>query len=447
MTRRLWILNHYAAGPNAATGTRHYDIGRELVRLGWDVTIFASSFDHWVHREMHLQPGETVKEETCGGVKFVWLRTPAYRGNGWRRVMNMLAYVIRVLPEGWRRERPDVVIGSSVHPFAAWAGYLLARHHKARFFFEVRDLWPQTLIDLGDLAPGHPAVRLLAWLERFLYARAEKILVLLPKADEYITGLGFPREKIVYLPNGVDLRRYEKPLPELPSEVGAVIDSLKEKLVVVYVGAHGMANHLDILLKAAKLLQERRNDTVHFLLVGDGPEKPRLNAIAESEGLVNVTFLPPIQKTYIPSLLDRCSVGALCLMPSPVFRYGVSSNKMFDYMAAGLPIAATGIEHANPVVESGCGVVLDGDDAVGLADVLEEWAKNPQKARELGQRGMDFVRERHSMQGLATSLDQLLTAKDESGSTGIPLASEDESSRYGECGRGDDLAVPHNHPE
>lgn len=408
---RLWILNHYAAGPNAATGTRHYDLGRELVRLGWDVTIFASSFEHSRHREAHLQPGETVKEEISEGVKFVWLRTPAYCGNDWRRVANMLAYVIKVLREGWRRERPDVIIGSSVHPFAAWAGYVLARHHKARFFFEVRDLWPQTLIDLGDLAPGHPAVKLLAWLERFLYARAEKILVLLPKADEYITGLGFSREKIVYLPNGVDLQRYQKPLPDLPPEVSAVLDELREKFIVVYIGAHGMANHLEVVLNAAKLLQERGNDTVHFLLVGDGPEKPRLQGIAAGEGLMNVTFLPPVGKTYVPSLLSRCGAGALCLIQTALYRYGISANKMFDYMAAGLPIAMTGTAQANPVVDSGCGVVLDSDDIVGLADVLEEWARNPQCARQLGRRGRDFVVQKHSTARLATVLNGLLSTK------------------------------------
>lgn len=435
MTRRLWILNHYAAGPNAATGTRHYDIGRELVHLGWEVTIFASSFDHQLRRETHLHPGETVREETCEGVKFVWLRTPAYRGNGWRRVMNMLAYVIRVLRVGWRRGRPDVVIGSSVHPFAAWAGYILARHHKARFFFEVRDLWPQTLIDLGELAPGHPAVRLLAWLERFLYARAEKILVLLPKADEYITGLGFSPEKIIYLPNGVDLRRYQRPLPELPREVGTVLDALREKVIVVYVGAHGMANYLDVLLNTAKLLQQRGNDSIHFLLVGDGPEKPRLEGIAADEGLMNVTFLPPLEKTYIPSLLDRCTVGVLCLMPSPVFRYGVSSNKMFDYMAAGLPIAATGVAHANPVVDSGCGVVLDGDDVAGLADVLEYWATNPQEARELGRRGRDFVGHRHSIDALAASLNTVLLGEHRTSEDCLHLSSRRRQKHKESTGR------------
>lgn len=408
MTRSLWILNHYAAGPSAAMGTRHYDLGKELVRLGWQVTIFASSFEHSSGREMHLRPGETVKEETCEGVKFVWLRTPAYRGNGWRRIINMLTYVLRVLWNAWHRERPDVIIGSSVHPFAAWAAYVLARHHKARFFFEVRDLWPQTLIDLGKMAPSHPAVRLLAWLERFLYAKADKILVLLPKADEYITALGFPAEKIVYLPNGVDLRRYDEPLPKLPEEITRVVDDLQGKLIAVYTGSHGLANHLDVLLDTAQLLKERGSDAVHFLLVGDGPEKQRLMQSAESRSLTNVTFLPPLRKTYIPSLLRKCSVGVFCLTPSPLYRYGISLNKMFDYMAAGLPIVMTGSAAGNPVEDSGCGVVLNGDDVTGFADVLEEWAREPERARRLGKRGREYVREKHSMTALAAKLNTYL---------------------------------------
>ncbi len=409
MTKRLWILNHYAAGPDAATGTRHYDIGRRLVRLGWEVNIFASSFDHLTHRETHLQLGENLKEETYEGVRFIWLRTPAYAGNDWRRIKNMLTYVVRVLQEGKVRARPDVVIGSSVHPFAAWAGYVLAKRHKARFFYEVRDLWPQTLIELGEFSPNHPAIRLLSWLERFLYAKAEKIIVLLPKAEEYITSLGFPREKVLYLPNGVDLRRYEKPLPELPLEVSRVLDSLNGKMIVVYVGAHGMANNLDVLLRTARLLKDRGNDTVHFMLVGDGPEKRRLKTNAEKEGLTQVTFIPPLKKTYVPSLLDRCHVGIFCLVPSRLYRYGISLNKMFDYMAAELPIVAIGVEHANPVAESGCGVELEDDDASKVADVLEMWGHNPEEIRRLGKRGSGFVRQRHSTEILAMTLDEMLS--------------------------------------
>lgn len=400
----IWILNHYAAGPGSTSGTRHYDLGRELVRLGWEVTVFAASFDHQKRQEAHLMPGQWIKEEAFQGVRFVWLRTLPYQGNNWRRVLNMFQYTFQVLRVAWKRSGPTVVIGSSVHPFAAWAGWVLARHHRSRFFFEVRDLWPETLIELGQMSPNNPGVYLLRRLEKFLYQEAERIIVLLPNAHIYIEGLGVPPDKIVYLPNGVDLRRFEDSNEKLPNNVMAVLERLGDSFIAVYAGAHGMTDQLDVLLDAAQLLRLRDDKKIHFLFVGDGPERLRLESRAIASGLSNVTFLGPLDKAYIPALLKRCNAGLVSATFSPLYRYGMSFNKVFDYMAARLPIAMIGPDYVNPISESGCGVILGGPEQ--LAEILVQWSDRPGLSRALGKKGRLFVETWHSIPRLASLLSQ-----------------------------------------
>ena len=282
----IWIFNQYAHGPDLPGGTRHYDLGRELVKRGHRVVIFATSFHHYLRRETRLQPGEQWKIEDVDGLRFVWLRTPSYQRNDWRRVRNMAAFMFRAWWIGPRLPklapkigRPDVVIGSSPHLLTPLAAYWVARHFRVPFLMEVRDLWPQTIIDMGELSANHPITRALQALERFLYRRAERITTVLPLAHEYITACGISREKIVWIPNGVDLTRFES---------AAISTGSHEGFLVMYLGAHGRANALDVLIRAAKIVQDRGYRKIRFVLVGDGPEKPHLIELARGLSLKNV---------------------------------------------------------------------------------------------------------------------------------------------------------------
>ena len=215
MEKRIWILNHYAQPPDVPGGTRHYELGRQLVQHGYAVTIFASSFRHAQRRESQSYGKESSHIEEVDGLQFVWLRTWPYERNNWRRLLNMVSYLVRSY--WWGRQlarsdgplpKPDMVLGSSVHLLAVLSAYLLARHFRAHFVMEVRDLWPQTLVEMGALSERSIVTRLLQGLEKYLYRRAERIIVLLPNAGEYIAGLGIDTDKVVWIPNGVNLSRY-----------------------------------------------------------------------------------------------------------------------------------------------------------------------------------------------------------------------------------------------
>jgi glycosyltransferase involved in cell wall biosynthesis len=398
---RIWILNHYALPPDRAGGTRHYEFGRLMAARGHDVTIFASSFNHFSQREERLPAGERLRVQLIDGVRFVWIRTTPYQRNDRRRMLNMASYAAGVLGAQHRFPRPDVVVGSCVHPMAVAAAALIGTVRRAPFVFEVRDLWPQTLIDMGALAGRGAAARMLRAAERFLYHRARLVISLLPGAAEYITASGVPKEKIIFIPNGI---AQLTPAPPGPA-TSALADRIRAlrasgSLVAGYVGSHGAANGVDVLVRAAAVLRDRGAGHIALVLVGDGPDKQRCEQLAAGLGLGDdrVLFAPPVPKREVPALLEALDVTLFPLRDVPVFRYGLSSNKLFDYLASGRPvISATGLTD-NPVRASGGGICVRPEAPEAVADALAELAAaGPQARRQLGEQGQAWVYRHHDM--------------------------------------------------
>ena len=236
----VWIINHHALTPDMSGGTRHYDFAKELVSRGYKVTIIASSFHYAKFEEMKVyDENQNYLQETIDGIDFIWFKTPSYSGNGFARVKNMLSFMFSVINKIPKLNlvRPDTILGSSVHLFAVYAAYSLSKKYNTRFIMEVRDLWPQTLIDMG-ISKWHPFIVLLGWLENYLYQKADKIVTLLPQAHLYIENF-VSSNKIVWVSNGTDINNATK-------EYKNKLD--KSKFNVVYTGTHGLANNLDIFI-------------------------------------------------------------------------------------------------------------------------------------------------------------------------------------------------------
>lgn len=315
----ILVVNHYVETPVDGMGNRHYMFARELMRRGHDVTIISSSFAHSTRTEVHLSEGDKWNKQVEEGVPFVWVRTPPYRGNGLDRAWNMLCFGLRL--NGWAEqfglERPDVVVGSSPHLFAASGAQKLARRYDVPFVLEIRDLWPETLIELGNLSPRNPGIRVLERIERCLYRTADHIICLLPGGAEHICDKGGRKSKITWIPNGIDLRCVPAPCHPCRNN---------PKFAVMYAGAHGLANGLDSILDAAALLrQQGLAERVTFRFVGDGPHKARLAQRACEEGLDMVQFEPYVPRKEIYSLLQEADAFAITLRDATLFsRYGVS---------------------------------------------------------------------------------------------------------------------------
>ena len=397
----IWILNHYA-GTASSPSTRHFDVACELARRGHNVTIFAAGFHYQKLVEERLAAGESFRLEEHEGVRFVWLRTFPYRANNWRRVVNMLSFAVRAIRVGRRlHDRPDVIIGSSVHPLAAVAGYVLARLRRTRFIFEVRDLWPETLIDMGALRRRGIAANVLRAVEKSLYVRAEKIITLLPLAHEYITALGIPREKIHWIPNGADLRRY--------ADITEYHGGNRGTFTLMYLGAHGRANALDVVLDAVAILEGRGIDGFRFVLVGEGAEKENLRRYADSKGLKTVEFRSGVPKDRLFSVMNEADAFLFNLEDLPLFRFGISSNKLFDYLASGRPIVFSGNTANNPVRDAGAGFSVPARSPDQLADaILQLITLTPQERAAMGRNGLAYVRERHDIRVLASSFEKVM---------------------------------------
>jgi len=397
----IWIFNHYAITPDLPGGTRHFDFSKELTERGYNVTIFASSFHYSLLRETKDYGKSSYIIEDYDGVRFVWIKTSPYSRNDWRRVLNMLSYSVRAYNVAKKIdiEKPDVIIGSSVHLFAVYTAYLLSKHYKVPFIMEVRDLWPQTLIDMG-VSRWNPFVILLGILERFLYKRAQKIISVLPKAYEYITSLGIPLEKIEWIPNGVDLKRFEYIGNNLEKET---------KFKVLYTGAHGIANGLDVLLDTAKILKERGYNNIIMELVGDGPEKKRLMKRAIEEGLDNVSFKDPVKKDKVLKVQAEADILFFNLLAKDTFKYGISSNKLFDYLASGRPVIFASNASNNPVEEAKAGITVPSEDPEAVAEAIINLYKMSEKERlKMGENGRKYVKEYHDIPVLVDKLEKVI---------------------------------------
>lgn len=410
--RSVWIFNHYAVGPGVPGGTRHYDIGRELSKRGWQVTVFSAAYPRQQRQPIRSQPikagGDSGSTEVHDGVLFI--RVPALhrRDTNAMRVLSMLSYMRGAMRVTKGLAPPDIIVGSSVHPFAAWIAWRLARKIGCRYVFEIRDLWPETIIELGGVPRHHPFIMLLSRIERVLVRNADKVVTLLPNAYSYLARFGIPEDKVTVVPNGIDVSRLDDIDGQLPSYVDMELKRLQGAFIVAYAGAHGLANSLDTVIDAAAKCKGMGETGVEFLLVGDGPDKPRLQQRAEELHIENVTFADRVDKELVLPLLARCNAGVIALTKTPLYEYGISPNKLFDYMLAGLPVVMAGDAPGNTVSNSNGGIVVPYDDADGMAKALVNLAADRDRAREVGLEGRQYVIKNHSSAHLASLMEKAL---------------------------------------
>jgi len=393
----IWIINETVGSRIHGMVFRPYYFAKEFVKLGHKVTIFSGSYTH-IYSKLPVVNGFSTNEN-IDGIEYCWLKTPVYgKSQSIGRIINAFTFVAKMFLLNKKRfGKPDAVIVTSPTPFSILNGYWIKKRTGAKLIFEVRDIWPLTLTEIGRLTDRHPFVKFLQFFENFAYKNSDKVVSVLPNAFEHMKNHNLIEEKYILIPNGIDVDDAEK-RTRLSDDLLSKIPN--DKFLVVYSGKFGISNNIEVLLEAAEKL--KYNENITFLLVGNGVEKENCQKYIAERELTNVILCEPIQKSSVQTLLQKCDVCYIGMKKLHLYRFGVSPNKIFDYLYSGKPVISA-IEAANDIVaDAKCGISIkpdDSDEIVRAVNFL--YAKTSQELEEMGRNGHEYVVRNHSYSELA----------------------------------------------
>lgn len=394
--KNIWIFYQDGGTPKQGWGDRHFFLAKEYIKKGYKVTIFAGNNCHRYNSPVTFK-GQFL-HENIEGVHYCWVKIPAYSDSiSFTRILSWLLFAFKLLFVSKKKvEKPDIIIVSSIPIFPILPGILYKWIYKAKLIFEIRDIWPMTVIQVGNFSPYNPFILVLKAIELIGYSQSHHIVSVLQHADKHIQNSISKKFSFTWISNGFSdefLQGKEKDNSE-----HEILKKLPAKFLVGYTGTLGISNANEFLVDAARKLMS--NENIHFVLVGDGPEKE--NLLHRAKGLTNITFIPKIPKNLVRTVLQHFSVGYLGWKDLDIYQYGISANKTFDYMSAGLPIIMSYRHNNNVLSIANCGYTVEPEsgDAVAKA-VLELYAATPEERRLIGENGRRFAQENFSYNSLA----------------------------------------------
>lgn len=374
---KIWYINNYNMLPEHGALNRGYYLGKYLKKLGQDPVVFVGSHPHNTNLQLigDSKPYLVYQEEPF---PWVLIKTRNYEGSKKSRVLSMFEFYRNMKKAANHFDKPDAIIGSSAHPLAALLAIRLGNKYGCKRIVEVRDLWPESIVTYGVLSRNNMAVWFLYKFEKYLYTHADELVFTMENAWLYFEEQGLdkvvPRSKVHYLNNGIDLEEFHKNLGE---NVYHDIDlSNTETFKVVYTGSIRRVNNIGLLLDAAKMVND---PNIQFLIYGDGDELESLRRRAKEEGISNVKLKGKVEKKFIPSITSQASLNIMHNSPSPVLKYGLSANKLFDYAAAGKPIMSDFPCGMNPATEYEAGITISEPTAEKIADQIRKMAEMSEK--------------------------------------------------------------------
>jgi glycosyltransferase involved in cell wall biosynthesis len=402
----ILIIHQAFADLNEAGGTRHYEMARFLVERGHTVTIIASPISYitgqskqekiaWL-TEQHPERGITVLRSYA---------YPALHRSFFHRLVNFFSFMFSSFITGLRVKNVDVVWGTCPPIFQGVTAWLVARLKGIPFLFEVRDLWPKFAIAVGVLK-NPVIIGMSEWLEKFLYRRADRLIVNSPGYIDHVAERG--GKNVSLIPNGADPAMFDTS----PDSSTVRQDlGLQNHYIVLYAGAHGLSNDLGVVLQAAKKLENE--PMIHFILVGGGKDKAMLMQQAKDMQLSNLSFLQARSKTEMPALIAASDACIAILKPIEAFKT-TYPNKVFDYMATGRPVILAIDGVIREVVENAeAGIFVPPGEPEALAFAIMDIASHRERGKKMGVAGRQYVEKHFSRAESATQLAALLEEMDE----------------------------------
>lgn len=339
---KIWIINHYAIPPSLGGLVRHYYFSKYLQEKGHKVKILTASKIHNTQINM-IADKSLYLEKDMDGVEYTFIRTSDYKGNGVNRILNMLQFPLRIWSACMKFEKPDVIYTSSPDLFTAVSAVLLAKWLKVKKVVEIRDLWPEAIVEISNMSKKNPIIQILYQMEKWLYKNADELIFTMAGGKQYIKEKGWTRginpRKINHVNNGVDIEefKYNKKQYQIQDE-----DLDNENVFkIVYAGSIRSGNNIETLIKAVEKLNEP--ERCCLLLYGDGNQKTSLENYCIRHKLSNVKFKGKVDKKFIPYILSKSDLNVnntINYKKTGLLKYGGSQNKLFEYLASGKPVCA-----------------------------------------------------------------------------------------------------------
>lgn len=395
MPRKTFLfVSQYTGSRYHGMNYRSYYLAKALVNKGHRAIIMSASYSHLYTKLPHTTGRYTF--ENIDGIEYVWVKTNRYNGSySLGRIAGLFVFLFQLLRFPIEKiSRPDVVVLSSFSLTPLRAVLKWVKHWNSKFFFEVRDLWPLTILNLGKASKYHPFVMYLQHLENKALQRADKVISVLPNTAPYFEKHGMSSEKFIHIPNGVDLAEYAVPIANKRVS--------KKELVIGYAGSISKGDAIEYLIRACSQV---RDLPIEVIVVGKGPEKQRMKTLVGKLGLENISFRDPIAKSEIPTLLASFDVCFIGWFNEPIYHYGISANKLFDYMIAGKPVIHSVNSPNEPVAISGCGLVVEPENEDQIASAIRQlYSMSAIDRINMGEKGQKYVRKYHDYSSLSQKL-------------------------------------------
>ncbi len=398
MNKHLWIINQYTSTPKlGGGGNRSYLIANELIKKGCDVSLVTASYSHVPKRDYPVENHFHFEKEDQ--LNLVIVKNIVYdSGRSMKRILSMLIFWLKLywLPIKKMKE-PNYILVSSISLLPILNAFYWKRKfkNKPKIILEIRDIWPLTILELGNFSKYNPFVLFLSWVEKRGYKNSDYLTSVLPLANKHFEKVAGRKVKFKHIPNGIHLETITKE-EALDSSTLDLIP--KEGFIVGYTGALGVANAMEYFVELASSFSEIED--VHFVIIGDGYETENLKK--QAEGLKNIFFVPRINKQQVQSALRLFDVLYISWRDRKLYHFGISANKIFDYMYAAKPIVMSGKIEENEIDLANCGFVTDFDDTPKMKDyILHLKNMSVEERNELGKRGKQFVIDHRSYENLS----------------------------------------------
>lgn len=403
--KTFWFINQYSSTPETAMGGRHYYLAQELVKKGHQVYVIAGRYSHLLRNPKQFDEQYFI-EEITPNFSFVWVNLPEYQeAHSKQRVLNwfkfswLLRNMSNVIPT-----KPDVILYSSPSLIGYLGAKYLANKFRVPFIFEVRDIWPLTLMELGGHSSKHPFIKFMQWIEDRAYKKADYVFSNLYNAVEHMQTRGLDSSKFHWIPNGVSLEEVSQKQP-LNAETLSQLP--QNKFIIGYTGTIGVANAIDDLIEAAKILSS--NPQLHFVLVGSGKEKESLIRKVQSLDLRNITFINAIPKKQIQSMLEQFDICYIGWQKNSLYRFGIAPNKLPEYLYAGKPIIHAFSGKGDIVQQAQAGITIEAEDPEAIVGAVQQlYNLTAEQRQQLGSNGKQFVLQHLEYAMIAEKLENIV---------------------------------------